>query len=316
MYIGADSFVPALNRQAAKELFARSADRLEVETHSYCNRQCDYCPNAAGSRLGDNRRMPDDIWYLLLSNLREIDYASGFILTSYNEPLADRMILQRIREVREQVPRAGDGIFTNGDYLTAEYLAELAAAGLHDMSITIHAPPGGTYNDAHALDLMAKLAARIEAPVQQQSLEPNEYIFAKIPHDAIDIDVRAVNYRQHGTDRGGLVDGYASRPVRTLPCHCPFSLFHMNFDGTVVPCCNIRGDLEAHIPYRYGNLRDFGSIFEAYASRVGTGWRRHLISSEAKDGPCTHCSFLSLNPNVPSEVNSRWERHVRDNPLE
>lgn len=315
MYIGRESFVPAANREMAKELFARSVDRIEVETHSYCNRRCDYCPNAGGSRLGANTRMPDELWYLLLSNLREIDYAAAFILTSYNEPLADRMILQRIREVREYLPRAGTGLFTNGDYLNPEYLAEIAEAGLGYMSISIHTPPGGTYDDVDALNRIAEVIRRIGTPVHFQSLKPNEFIFAQVPHATMQIDVRAVNYWLHGSDRGGLLDGFSDRPVRALPCHSPFSLFHMGFDGTVVPCCNIRGDLEAHAPYRYGNLRDFGSIFEAYASRVATEWRRHLVSTQAKEGPCRHCTFLSHDPNVPDDVSDAWATHVRENPL-
>lgn len=102
MYIGSEAFTPATDRESAKALFARSVERIEVETHSYCNRRCDYCPNTVGDRLGANQRMAGDIWFLLLSNLREIDYAANFIFTSYNEPLADKIILQRIREAREQ----------------------------------------------------------------------------------------------------------------------------------------------------------------------------------------------------------------------
>ena len=80
MYIGKEAFCPATDRQSAKELFARSVQRIEVETHSYCNRRCDYCPNAKGDRLGENKRMADDIWFLLLDNLREIGFKSNFIL--------------------------------------------------------------------------------------------------------------------------------------------------------------------------------------------------------------------------------------------
>ncbi len=142
MYIGPEAFTPALDRESAKALFARSVERIEVETHSYCNRRCDYCPNAVGDRLGENKRLPDDLWFLLLENLREIDYASNFIFTSYNEPLSDRIILQRIREAREHIPRARTMIYTNGDYLKPAYLAELAQAGLDYVHISIHTRPG------------------------------------------------------------------------------------------------------------------------------------------------------------------------------
>ncbi len=317
MYIGKEAFVPATDRQTAKALFARSVERVEVETHSYCNRRCDYCPNAVGDRRVENKRIPDDIWYLLLSDLREIEYAGGFILTSYNEPLADRMILQRIREVREYLPRAGTGIYTNGDYLTPDYLAELATAGLGYMHISIHTRPGDKYNDIYALNHIAKLVRRIKTPVHFQSLEPNEFIVARVPHKTMEIEIRAVNYWQHGTDRGGLLQSFPAHPARTLPCHYPFAHFHMGFEGTIVPCCHIRSDAEAHKPYRYGNVRDFGSVFEAYASRIAAQWRRHLISFEAKQGPCRTCTagFMSQDPEALNKFEGAWERHVRDNAL-
>jgi 2-deoxy-scyllo-inosamine dehydrogenase (SAM-dependent) len=122
MYFGKEAFIPAKNRAEAKELFRRSVERVEVETHSYCNRRCDYCPNVVGDRLGDNKHIPNDIWTLLLSNLREIDYSSNIVFNSYNEPLADRSILQRISEVRSSVPHARTMIYSNGDFLTPEYL--------------------------------------------------------------------------------------------------------------------------------------------------------------------------------------------------
>lgn len=317
MYIGRDAFQTATDRDAAKALFARSVGRVEVETHSYCNRRCDYCPNAVGDRLGENRRIPDDIWSLLLDNLREIDYASNFVFTSYNEPLADKSILQRIREVREHLPRARTMVYTNGDYLKPDYLDALASAGLDYLHISIHTRPGDKYDDIRALNHIAKLIRRIGTSVQFRNLKPNEFITATVPHEAMAIDIRAINYWQHGTDRGGLLEGMGAKTRRSLPCHFPFSHFHMGFDGTVVPCCHIRSDSPAHAPYRYGNLRDFGSIFAVYASRIATEWRRHLISFDAKQAPCDSCSvgFLNNDPKVLDEVRRAWENHVHKTPL-
>jgi len=318
MYIGREAFVPAETREQAKALFARSVERVEVETHSFCNRRCDYCPNSSGDRLGENKRIPEDIWRLLLANLREIDFAGSVILTSYNEPLADPMILQRIREVREHLPRAGIGIFTNGDYLRAGSFPDLATAGLNYLHISIHTSPGEKFNKIVALNQIAKLVKRIDAAVQFHSLRKNELVAATVPHDKMAIEIRAVNYWKRGQDRGGLLDGFPSQPARTLPCHYPFAHFHMGFQGNVVPCCNVRSDSEAHKPYRYGNLRDFGSIFEAYAGRIAAAWRRHLISFEPKDDPCRTCSvgFMTMVPKELKKMRAAWEQHVRDRAVE
>lgn len=89
MYLGAEVFSPQLDREAAKAVFAKSVERVEVETHSYCNRRCNYCPNVVGDRLGENKQMRPEHWQMVLRDLAEIGFSKHLVFTSYNEPLAD-----------------------------------------------------------------------------------------------------------------------------------------------------------------------------------------------------------------------------------
>ena len=317
MHIGRESFFPQPAREAAKELFKRNVQRVEIETHSYCNRRCAYCPNVVGDRLVENKRMSDDVWFLVLRNLQEIEFAGNVVLNNYNEPLPDKIILDRIREVREMVPKARTMIYTNGNYLTPPYIKELADAGLQYMHISIHMGTNDKYSDIYALDRISEVTTRIGIAAKFKTIRSKEFLLARAPHGSIDIEIRAINYWKHGTDRGGLLEGFNVENARTAPCNFPFSHFHVGFEGTVVPCCHIRSDNEAHRPYRYGDVRDYGSIFQIYASRVATEWRRHLISSKEKEGPCRTCpvSFLSQDPKILAAAESAWEQFVRDTPL-
>lgn len=317
MYIGTDAFSQPLNDQAAKDLFAKSVKRFEVETHSYCNRRCDYCPNVVGDRLGDNKRMADHIWDMIISNLADISYPHNMVFTSYNEPLADRIIIDRVRQARENLPRARLMIYSNGDYLNAKYLEELAAAGLDYLHVSIHTRHGGVYSEVSALNSIFKLGRRLALPMNFKSVKAGQFIVAQVPHPRVEIEVRAINYWQHGTDRGGLIESMKKPAVRTLPCYFPFTHFHVGFQGTVVPCCHIRSDNDMHKPYRYGTLDEFGSIFAAYASRVATEWRRDLISTQAKKAPCNTCSvaYLSDAPETLARTEQVWRTRVLANPL-
>ena len=122
MHLGRAAFIPITDRESAKRLFAASVGRIEIETHSYCNRRCSYCPNVVGDRLGDNVRMEEPVWRLVLDNLAEIGFSKNFVMNSYNEALADRSILDRIKEAREALPAARLMIYTNGDYLDPAYI--------------------------------------------------------------------------------------------------------------------------------------------------------------------------------------------------
>lgn len=313
MFIGKESFNPAPDRESAKSLFARGVQRVEIETHSYCNRRCNYCPNVVGDRLGENKQISPEHWQMVVSNLQEIDYAHNLVFQSYNEPLADRSIHDRLKEARAALPKARLMIYSNGDYLNQSYLAELAEAGLNYIHVSIHTKYNGKYSDVDALNQISKLVKRLQCNIKYESIKQGEFVIAKIPHAKIEIEVRAINYFQHGNDRGGLVEGVRKLTSRTSPCHFPFAHFYMGFSGNIIPCCHIRSDVDEHAKYRYGNLSDFGSIFEAYAGQVATGWRRHLISLEPKAAPCDTCTagFLSNDPQVLGQVQRAWEQHVR-----
>lgn len=205
MHVGADVFTAWPDRASAKVVFSRSVSRIEVETHSYCNRRCNYCPNVAGDRLGENKRMRAEHWEMILGDLAEISFAGNLVFTSYNEPLADRAILDRIREARRALPRARLLVYSNGDYLDGAYLDELGEAGLHYLHISVHTRYNGRYSEVDALDLIAKLIRRVSRPIRYKRLVANEFILAQIPHPVMEIEVRAINFQRHGIDRAGLV---------------------------------------------------------------------------------------------------------------
>ncbi len=317
MYIGSDAFVPAVGREASKTLFKKSVLRVEIETHSYCNRRCPYCPNAVGDRLGENVRMEEATWQRILSDLAEIGYASHVVFNSYNEPLADPMIMQRIREARAALPAASLQIYSNGDYLKAAMVDELAAAGLTALNISVHLGPNEKYGDLLMLNKFAALMVRIGRAVRFENVAVGKWVVATVPHPNLKIEMRGVNYFQEGNRRGDLVSSVKLPAPRTAPCYFPFAHFYVGYGGNIVPCCHIRSDAAAHQPYVIGNVRDFGSIFEAFASERAVAWRRHLISLEEKKEPCRSCSvsFLSAKPEDLDRLRKIHREQVLDRPL-
>jgi MoaA/NifB/PqqE/SkfB family radical SAM enzyme len=285
-----EHLIPQTSRDGAKALFKRAVLRVEVETHSYCNRRCGYCPNVVGDRLGDNKRMPDRIFARIFDDLAEIDYDQIVVFSGYNEPLADRHILARISQARRSAPKSTIRTYTNGDYLKPDYVEALAEAGLSSMHISVHMNPEDVYSDTYALNRIAEIAERLHIRPEFKSVEPNFMIVARFPHKRLDIEVRAIDYWVRGENRAGLIEGIKEGHVRRAPCHFPFLHLYVGFEGHLVPCCHIRGDRPEHAKYRVGNIDDFGSIYEAFASKAMVGWRRHLAGFEKKASPCDTCS--------------------------
>ena len=289
MYVGREMFHEVADRETARRIFASTVVRVEMETHSYCNRRCSYCPNDAGDRLF-NEPIPADIWETVIGGLQEIDYAHHLVLNYYNEPLADRSILDRLREARARLPKARLMIYSNGDYLEPGLVDELAEAGLDYLHVSIHLKREDTYTDLYVVNRMIEISVRMGIPAKIVGLKPGELMIARAPHRRLEIELRGINFNVHGTDRGGLIGDITTAAKRAAPCSFPFAHFVLGFNGMIAPCCHIRSDRPEHAPYVYGNLRDYGSIFQAFTSRPAAAWRRELASARPKLPPCDTCS--------------------------
>lgn len=316
MYIGREMYSPLTDPARQRELFAQTVGRVEVETHSYCNRRCDYCPNVVGDRLGPNVRIKPAIWDKLLRDLAEVGYSRFLVLNSYNEPLYDRAILDRIAEARAALPRARIMIYTNGDYLTPSYVDDLAAAGLDYMHVSIHLKQGDKYSDVYVLNRIAEIAHRTGLQARFSQIRPNDSIIARFDTPKLEMETRAINFDRHGNDRGGLLPDLSPENPRTDPCNFVFQHFHMGYTGNVVPCCHIRSDRPEHAKHVIGNLDRAETIFDIFFGAKAAAWRRGLIHDRAKTGPCATCTApVILNqPNWRELLQNAYQRHVA--PLE
>jgi hypothetical protein len=295
-----------------REIFAANVLRIEVETHSYCNRRCDYCPNVIGDRLGPNVRMKPEIYQKLLAGLGEVGFSGAFVLNSYNEPLYDRQILERIAEARAALPKARLMIYTNGDYLTPGYVDELAAAGLSYMHVSIHLKQGDTYTEAYVLNRIAEIAHRTGLQARFEAVVPASHIIARFDTPLLHVETRALNFAKHGNDRGGLLPDLSPKVVRTAPCSFVFNHFHIGFSGNVVPCCHIRSDRPEHARHVIGNLGQADSIFDIAFSAKAAAWRRHMLHDREKSGPCATCSAPFMGGESRRKLfGQAYERFVR-----
>ena len=161
--------------------------------------------------------MPIEMFDRAVAELAEIDYAGDVSFTLFNEPLADRVVLDRARAVREALPRSFIYLNTNGDYLDSDYLADLEAAGVNQITVTLHAAPGATL-DEEAMDRRFRIFQRrtgleLELREHHPGLARREDGWA----GGLEVIVWARNFSIVGVDRGGLVrDARTPRPRGAL----------------------------------------------------------------------------------------------------
>ncbi|MGM5481919.1 MAG: radical SAM/SPASM domain-containing protein [Nanobdellota archaeon] len=110
-------------------------ESVEIETTSYCNRKCSYCPNSKYKR--EKGKLSLRYIKKICSELKKLKFTGDITLTGFNEPLMDKRIIKIIKILREYLPKNKIIIYTNGDFLTKELYNRLSKIKVI-FNITIH----------------------------------------------------------------------------------------------------------------------------------------------------------------------------------
>ena len=230
---------------------------VEVETTTYCNRRCSYCPNSIFDR-GLRRNevlMPDDLFEKIVRDLGRNNFCNQFSPHNYGEPLADKRMPDLLELARDAMPLARIALYTNGDFLTAALFDRLEASVDHFV-ITQHGdkmPPGVAevfrrYGETHP-KIRYKTAQHIE---------------------------------RSASNRGGLIPmEYRQRKA----CGVVMQELHVNAHGQLILCCE---DFLARKVF--GSMQDL-TIEEAWSSPERLAVHRGNIRGEFVLPGCRTCGY-------------------------
>jgi hypothetical protein len=300
-----DHFRLDLSHAEGIRLFKEHVELVEFETTSYCNRTCSFCPNSFIDRLSEKLTMPEHSWRAILDGLREVDYSSTIVWSRYSEPLSERRILQRIREVREAAPGSRICINSNGDYLDADYLRELEEAGLDRLWVDIYFPDDETYDLEAAREYHDKFLKRIKRTARLLAQVPE--LSHRIASDKFEMVTHVRNVAAMKamdlSDRGGLIQ-IARQTMRDAPCYAPYKHLVIDWDGSIVICCQLRSDSPAHRSGVVGKIGVDGvGLADAYVRLAG--WRSQLRGYGPKTGPCATCNVSEYSSTALTQAISR-----------
>lgn len=294
-----------LPHSEATQLFQKHVELIEVETTSYCNRTCSFCPNSFIDRLSEKNIMPEETWRAILDGLREVKYNGTLVWSRYAEALSERRVVERIREVRDAAPDCYIGMNSNGDFLDADYLAELEDAGLNRLWIDLYIPDEEVYDLEVAEKYHDKFIKRIDRFYK---------VTATLPELSSTIESRRMKITAHArnvavmkamdlSDRGGLIQ-IARETVRDAPCYAPYKHLVIDWDGSVVICCQLRSDSPSHQKAVVGRIGFEGvGLIDGYVRLAG--WRSSLRTYGRKKGPCATCNVSEYDSNPLTKALSR-----------
>ena len=291
----------ALSSPDEQAALARTAlAQVVIETSSYCNRTCVFCPNKDGLRT-QAQTMPMAVYERIVDDLARIQFGGSILLHLYNEPLADGHIFPYIERVRDRLRGARPGLNTNGDYLDRDMLDRLAAAGLQQLNVSIYGRNPGHFNAEHIQDRIDTLVSKLGL----QPLKASGPLNVLARHGAVSVRLFGQDFSAQGYDRGGLVSVGLQRP-RISPCASPFKEILIGHDGSVVPCCNIHPGSPEHSAHIVGRVTPDRGILEIFAAEPLAAWRRALLLHAPHQGPCARCTRAECGP-VGADEHAAYE---------
>ena len=264
-------------------LFRKYVDVVNIETSTYCNRKCTYCPISSVER---NQSYIDD-WLIKkgIDELSTVGYQNRIALNLYNEPLYDENLFSHIELIRKKLPDCYIQLNSNGDKMDKDMIIHLKKSGLNQMLITLHTG-NKQYEDEDRKQDVRKFLKRIGLSQLYESMEiiPNKNITIDKTVDNLHLLICCNNWEQFGNDRGGFIKKL-SNLGRNEPCNNPFREVCIACNGDFKPCCNIYFDMDDD----YGNFADT-SILDFYFSDKMVKFRRDLLDFSKKHRKCKTCN--------------------------
>lgn len=279
------------NHKENKDWFKKQLKLIEIEVFSFCNRKCWFCQNSYIDRKNNNIFMSEDTYISILEQLKEIDYSEEITYSRYNEPLAYKdVILKRISQARERLPKAKLRTNTNGDYVTLDYIYELRDSGLNELFIQQYLANKELYDHNKIKKRMLQKIKSLNVDYTVITDIENQRIEYDLNIEGITVHLRARNFAIEGTSRTDKVAQFNEEYVRTKPCMQPFNNMYIDYNGNIMVCCNTRSDVVEH---GSGIMGKVGSekLWDIYVNNKYKPWRDKLKDESPKDGICKGCKI-------------------------
>lgn len=236
---------------------------VAIETTTYCNLRCKFCPNSKYPRgLLENKKLMDiTLFKKIIDELSEINYGGHIYPHFYGEPLTDERLPELVAYTREKLPKAKIQINTNGFLLTLPLYKKLIDSGVNSFLITQYTntiPPA----TKRLLDYL------------KHHRKEN-----KVKYRILGRDIALSN-------RGGDIEVEKTVDFERPICIYPNVGINIDYAGNMVLCCN-----DYHSSIKFGNLKN-EKLINIWNSQYYKRLRKQLRSKIFKLPICKKCVGL------------------------
>jgi len=301
------SYVYYLFNKKLKRIVSTRTYNFAIETSSFCNANCTFCPNSKIKRQKNNMSM--EIFNKMIERIKEEKITPHqFNLAGTGEPLIDKNIFEKVRLLRKNFPKTILFFPTNLGLATAEIRKKMVESELDNISVSLNANTAEDYKKIMRLDFettINNLEALIELRNNTKSkLKINLKVAANpINQDSIkdfikrwENKVDSIGISWIHSWAGAVSNGAKPKRIVRYPCRVLFEQIVIQSNGNVPLCCV---DYEGFVVG--GNVMTH-KILDAYnGPDIKKIKDMHISGQIDKIKMCSHCrmSERGLNWLVP-----------------
>lgn len=287
--------------------------RIHLQTQSRCNAACSICPYPYVNRGWVHGTMSETLFDRIVDELARAPKGTTLTVSLQNEPLLNRDTFDWFRRVKERAPQVHRVMTTNGALLHTFAPADIEAAELHLLAVSLNAHTRETYDLVNCGLDFEQVVGNILRLAQVAALRPLLRVdFVETEQNTRELDAARAFWADRGvatyikplSNRAGVLADYdllvsqaRREPVsrseafvkwlrHRLGCPQPFYEMSVLHSGEVIVCCH---------DWRHsrvvGNVGDTSirAVWNSEAMRV---IRQSLLSGNAHAiEPCARCSL-------------------------
>ena len=242
---------------------------IEIQTSTYCNYNCQFCPNNKIER--PQGKMSKSLYIKIIKELSDINFSGVIIPFLANEPFLDERIFEFVEIARKYCPNAHIRLATNASVLTEEKFHKIFEKGLDSLNIN-------TYGRKKVIEKI------------------NQWNFSEREKEKLKKGEITIQYNPCGrsglNNMAGNIPNWSPRWKLPLKNFCTRPFFHMvvSFTGDVLLCCS-----DWRIEYPLGNVKE-DSLIDIWCNERYREIRSYLWKLQREKIPlCRRCDYRGFD---------------------
>jgi hypothetical protein len=248
---------------------------IDLQFNNFCNKSCSFCPPQSIYKEKKFKKMSDSTFNNIIKIIKEgleknkIAKNVRICTNRYWEPLSDvDGLIEKTNKIKEILPDSLINLQSNGILFNEKIKEKLQNSKIDELELNLY-----NYDLAKTFEFIKKYFNECEIlninksknRIVLKNKKNKWYLF----WDKDSFLKTEGNVKNRGSV---LLDIYNKERVEN--CYIPYNILTFEYDGTLMPCCDVYSKVPLHNDCIYGNVNNI-TFDEIYSKLKSFDWKEH-----------------------------------------